>query len=27
MFVSRKIDLVQHVRQENRWEALITARM
>jgi hypothetical protein len=23
----RKTDLVQHVRQGNRWEALITARM
>jgi hypothetical protein len=26
MYVSKKIDLVQLVRQGNRWEALITAR-
>jgi hypothetical protein len=26
MSVSRKIDLVQHVRQGNRWEALITTK-
>jgi hypothetical protein len=27
MSASKKIDLVQLVRQENRWEALITTRM
>jgi hypothetical protein len=27
MSASKKIDLVQLVRQGNRWEALITARM
>jgi hypothetical protein len=26
MFVLRKTDLVQHVRQKNRWEALITTK-
>jgi hypothetical protein len=26
MCISKKIDLVQHVRQENKWEALITTK-